>query len=193
MRDRWLALVEREGSGALRVLAPAVGSWSGAPREGSLAGCGSAVGRLRCLQRSLPLCLPEDAQGIVAGATESRVVAVEYGQELFRLLALGERGGTPAALGAGPRRSEAVLAEGHAVRAPTEGVFYRRPAPGARAFVEIGDRVRRGQAVGLIEVMKTFHQILFEGPGFPREAQVVEILADDGVEVGAGQALLLAR
>jgi biotin carboxyl carrier protein len=47
--------------------------------------------------------------------------------------------------------------------APTNGVFYGRPAPDAEPFVRVGERIAIGQPIGLIEVMKTFNQILFEG------------------------------
>jgi acetyl-CoA carboxylase biotin carboxyl carrier protein len=77
------------------------------------------------------------------------------------------------------------------VVSPSDGVFYRKPSPDAPAFVEVGASVSAGQAVGLVEVMKTFNQILYGGPGFPEPATVVEIRADDTAEVRAGQVLLV--
>ena len=58
---------------------------------------------------------------------------------------------------------------------------------------EVGGRVKRGQPIGLVEVMKTFNQILYDGPGFPDEAEVVEIRAEDAQEVGVGQILIVVR
>ena len=54
-------------------------------------------------------------------------------------------------------------------------------------------RVRRGDAVGLVEVMKTFNQILYQGPGFPDQAEVVEVRLQDAEEVRAGQVLVVVR
>ncbi|ANM32047.1 hypothetical protein ABI59_03000 [Acidobacteria bacterium Mor1] len=79
------------------------------------------------------------------------------------------------------------------MRAPTDGVFYRRPSPDAPAFVEAGQRVRGGQPVGLVEVMKTFNQVRYGGDDLPDEAEVVEIRADDGQEVQAGQVLIVVK
>ena len=76
---------------------------------------------------------------------------------------------------------------------PTDGTFYRGPAPGTRPFVEPGSRVRAGQPLGLVEVMKTFNQIPYGGPGLPEEAEVVEIRCGDAEEVHAGQVLMFVR
>src|SRR6185295_19175805 len=77
--------------------------------------------------------------------------------------------------------------------APTDGVFYRRPAAGVPPFVEVGSRIRSGAPVGLVEVMKTFHQIVYGGPGLPAEVEVLEIRAEDGEEVRARQPLVVVR
>ena len=51
----------------------------------------------------------------------------------------------------------------------------------------------RGQVVGLVEVMKTFNQIQYGGAGLPEEAEVLEIRADEGAEIRAGQVLVVVR
>ena len=112
---------------------------------------------------------------------------MEFGQPLFRV--------EPHAAGEAPRscegRKTARAASGTLeIVAPTDGVFYRAPSAGAAPYVAPGDRIRSGQAVGLIEVMKTFNPIAYGGPGLPDEAVVVDVLAADGVEVRAGQALV---
>ena len=86
------------------------------------------------------------------------------------------------------------LAEGeHAILAPTDGVYYGRPTPDASPFVERGSRVQRGQPIGLVEVMKTFNQILYEGDDLPGEAEIVDIRAEDGDEIAAGSVLMVVR
>jgi acetyl-CoA carboxylase biotin carboxyl carrier protein len=51
------------------------------------------------------------------------------------------------------------------ISAPLPGTFYRRPAPDAPPFKNEGDQVAAGEPVGLIEVMKTFTQVLAEEAG----------------------------
>jgi len=190
-------LAETDGSGRVRVLAPKVGAWSMHPHPGALLGPGSPVGLLDQLNRRYALALPDGVAGRLSGGLPpDRAVAVEYGQILFLLepLAAGDlerldgEGGAP-----GVPASHGLPPGHHAVVAPTDGVFYRSPRPGAPPFVAPGDRVREGQPVGLVEVMKTFGQVLYGGPGLPGEAEVVEVRAEDVGEIRAGQVLVVVR
>lgn len=70
----------------------------------------------------------------------------------------------------------------HEVVSPIPGVFYRRPDPGSPPFADDGAAVTAEQTVGLVEVMKSFHQIPAGAAG-----TVVEFLVDDEGEVDAGQ------
>ena len=177
-----------------RVLAPAVGLWSAHPGAGALLAPGSPVGTLTQGNRTRTLALPAGASGrIVSALPRDRVVPVGYGTLLFELAPL-----TADAVAAGeePSRShavEGVPAGARAVPSPTDGVFYRRSRPGAPAFVEPGQTVRAGQPIGLVEVMKTFNQVLYGGADLPDTATVLEIRAEDGTEIRAGQVLLLVR
>ncbi|MCG6136588.1 MAG: acetyl-CoA carboxylase biotin carboxyl carrier protein [Nostoc sp. LLA-1] len=71
------------------------------------------------------------------------------------------------------------------VDSPMVGTFYRAPAPGEAAFVEVGDRVRSGQTVCIIEAMKLMNEIEAEVSG-----QVMEILVQNGEPVEYGQPLM---
>ncbi|MCF4968817.1 acetyl-CoA carboxylase biotin carboxyl carrier protein [Nostoc sp. CMAA1605] len=71
------------------------------------------------------------------------------------------------------------------VPSPMVGTFYRAPAPGEAAFVEVGDRVRKGQTVCIIEAMKLMNEIEAEISG-----QVVEILIQNGEPVEYNQPLM---
>src|SRR3712207_9417578 len=62
----------------------------------------------------------------------------------------------------------------HMVRSPLVGTFYRAPAPGEDAYVEVGDRVREGQTLCLVEAMKLMNEIPADVSG-----EVVEILAEN--------------
>ena len=74
------------------------------------------------------------------------------------------------------------------VSAPVVGVFYRRPAPGAAPYVELGSTVDEGDTLGLLEVMK-----MFTGVTAPARGEVVAILAEDGGFVEFEQPLLRIR
>ncbi|TDU32798.1 biotin carboxyl carrier protein [Panacagrimonas perspica] len=60
----------------------------------------------------------------------------------------------------------------HIVRAPMVGTFYRQPSPGARAFVEIGQTVKAGQTLCIIEAMKMLNQIESDKAGVVAEILV---------------------
>ena len=72
----------------------------------------------------------------------------------------------------------------HIVRAPMVGTFYRQPSPGARAFVEIGQTVKAGQTLCIIEAMKMLNQIESDKAGV-----VVEIFVDNEMAVEYDQPL----
>ncbi len=71
------------------------------------------------------------------------------------------------------------------VSSPMVGTFYRAPAPGETPFVQVGDRVRSGQTVCIIEAMKLMNEIEVEVSG-----QVMEILLQNGEPVEYGQPLM---
>jgi acetyl-CoA carboxylase biotin carboxyl carrier protein len=184
----------RDQNGLWLIAAPATGWWTSIPRAGSWLGPLQGPGGLRRLRTDYRLVLPPGVQGRVAEVSEKRrVVAVEYGQPLMRLAAergVGSADEPTPAIGASSDRP----AEGEfSVRAPTAGVFYRRATPDAAPFVEVGATVCCGQAIGLVEVMKTFHHILLEGGDAPARGRVSEIRCDDGDEVTAGQVLVVVR
>jgi acetyl-CoA carboxylase biotin carboxyl carrier protein len=71
------------------------------------------------------------------------------------------------------------------VKSPMVGTFYRAPAPDEAPFVEVGDRIRVGQTVCIIEAMKLMNEIEAELAG-----QIVEIMAQNGQPVEYGQVLM---
>jgi acetyl-CoA carboxylase biotin carboxyl carrier protein len=82
-------------------------------------------------------------------------------------------------------RSDAERKE-NTVTSPMVGTAYRRPAPEARPFVEIGSAVKEGERILLIEAMKTFNEITA-----PRSGTVSEILVEDGQPVEFGEPLMV--
>ena len=71
------------------------------------------------------------------------------------------------------------------VRAQMPGTFYRRPDPESDAYVEEGDQVAAGDTVGLIEVMKSFHDVKAE-----KEGTIARFLVENEEAVDAGQDLV---
>ena len=74
----------------------------------------------------------------------------------------------------------------NAVTAPMVGTAYLSPAPGSRAFIEVGATVKEGQTILIIEAMKTMNQI----PA-PRSGKVTEILVQDASPVEYGEPLVI--
>jgi acetyl-CoA carboxylase biotin carboxyl carrier protein len=91
----------------------------------------------------------------------------------------------PAATPAAPAAAPAPAArDENLVTAPMVGTFYASPAPGAKSFVEVGQEVRVGQVLCIIEAMKMMNQIESE-----RAGKVVAVLAKNGEPVEFGQPL----
>jgi len=76
--------------------------------------------------------------------------------------------------------------EGHVVKSPMVGTFYRSAAPGAKPFVEVGDTVQTGDALCIIEAMKLMNEIEADQSG-----TVKAILVENGQPVEYGQPLIV--
>jgi acetyl-CoA carboxylase biotin carboxyl carrier protein len=76
--------------------------------------------------------------------------------------------------------------EGHIVKSPMVGTYYRCPTPGAKPFVEVGDAVKKGQTICIIEAMKLMNEIEADMDGVIRAA-----LAENGQPVEYGEPLFI--
>ena len=76
--------------------------------------------------------------------------------------------------------------EGHVVKAPMVGTFYRSPSPDAKAFVEVGQPIKEGQTICIIEAMKLMNEIESDASGV-----VKAILVENGQPVEYGQPLFI--
>jgi len=76
----------------------------------------------------------------------------------------------------------------HVITAPMVGTFYSAPSPGAKAFVEIGDEVKVGQVLCIIEAMKMMNQIESDKAG-----RITSIMARNGDPVEFGQPLFVVE
>ncbi len=96
-------------------------------------------------------------------------------------------GGVPVAA-AGVPAAKPAPAPDQTVTAPMVGTFYSAPAPGAKAFVELGSEVKPGDVLCIIEAMKMMNQIECDKAG-----RVVSILVKNGDPVEFGQPLFVVE
>tara|TARA_B100001057_G_scaffold86425_1_gene82355 strand:- start:368 stop:793 length:426 start_codon:yes stop_codon:yes gene_type:complete len=78
--------------------------------------------------------------------------------------------------------------EGVRIKSPIIGTAYLAPEPGAKKFVEIGDKIKKGQTVMIVEAMKTMNHVPSTLDG-----EVKKILIEDGQPVEFGQTLILLK
>ena len=78
--------------------------------------------------------------------------------------------------------------DGIRVKSPIIGTAYLAPEPGAKKFVEVGDKIKKGQTVMIVEAMKTMNHVPSTSDGI-----VKSILVEDGQPVEFGQTLILLK
>ena len=81
---------------------------------------------------------------------------------------------------------DAALPKGHTVTSPMVGSFYRAPAPGAQPFVEVGQHIKVGDTLCIIEAMKMLNQIESDKAGL-----VAAILVENGQPIEYGEPLFI--
>lgn len=95
----------------------------------------------------------------------------------------------PAPAGAAPAAAAPAAAPaetGHVVKSPMVGTFYRASSPNAKPFVEVGQQVKEGDAICIIEAMKIMNEIEADKSG-----TIVKVLAENGQPVEYGQPLIV--
>ena len=78
--------------------------------------------------------------------------------------------------------------EGIRVKSPIIGTAYLAPEPGAKKFVTVGDKIKKGQTVMIVEAMKTMNHVPSTSDG-----EVKSVLVEDGQPVEFGQTLVLLK
>ena len=78
--------------------------------------------------------------------------------------------------------------DGIRVKSPIIGTAYLAPEPGAKKFVEVGDKIKKGQTVMIVEAMKTMNHVPSTNDG-----EVEKILVQDGQPVEFGQTLVILK
>ena len=79
-----------------------------------------------------------------------------------------------------------AAAEGHVVKSPMVGTFYRASSPGAKPFVDVGSQVKEGDTVCIVEAMKILNEIEADKTG-----TIVRVLGENGQAVEYGQPLFV--
>jgi acetyl-CoA carboxylase biotin carboxyl carrier protein len=97
-------------------------------------------------------------------------------------------GGAPvgAAPAAAPAAAAPTALEGHIIKSPMVGTFYRAGSPGAKPFVEVGDTVKVGQTICVIEAMKLMNEIEADKDGV-----VKAIMVENAQPVEYGEPLMM--
>lgn len=94
--------------------------------------------------------------------------------------------GAQAATTASPQMPADLALHPGAVPSPMVGTVYLSPEPGARAFIQVGDKVRTGQTILIVEAMKHMNEV-----AAPHAGTVTEILVEDGQPVEFGEPLMI--
>jgi len=119
--------------------------------------------------------------------TRALSAAASGGTHTMVPVALAAGGAPVAANGAAPAASAPrEEPEGHLVKSPMVGTFYRAASPGAKPFVEVGDSVQAGDTLCIIEAMKLMNEIESDKSGV-----VKQILVENGQPVEFGQPLVV--
>lgn len=79
-----------------------------------------------------------------------------------------------------------AAAEGHVVKSPMVGTFYRASSPGAKPFVDVGSQIKEGETICIVEAMKILNEIEADKSG-----TVVRVLGENGQAVEYGQPLFV--
>ena len=78
--------------------------------------------------------------------------------------------------------------DGARIKSPIIGTAYLAPEPGAKKFVEVGDKIKKGQTIMIVEAMKTMNHVPSTSDG-----EIKKILVNDGQAVEFGQTLLILK
>ena len=151
---------------------------------------------LRKLKTLIDLVSESNVSELEITEAEGKVRIVKSGGNVVQQFVAAPMQAAPVQAAAAPAVAAAPVAEqaapaaaavtGHQVKSPMVGSFYRASSPGAKAFVEVGDTVKEGDTLCIIEAMKILNEIEADKSG-----TVTRILADNGQAVEYGQALFV--
>jgi acetyl-CoA carboxylase biotin carboxyl carrier protein len=129
-----------------------------------------------------------EAEGKVRIVKSSGAVGVPMMMAAPQAVAAAPVVAAPTAAEAAATVAAAAAAAQRTVKSPMVGTFYRSASPGGKAFVELGDEIKEGQPVCIIEAMKIMNEIEADIGG-----KIVRILCENGQAVEFGQPLFIVE
>ena len=151
---------------------------------------------LRKLKTLIDLVSDSNVSELEITEADGKVRIVKAGAAPVVMMQAAPQAAPVAAAAAAPAAAEAAPAAaaapapavetGHVVTSPMVGTFYRASSPGAKAFAEVGDTVKAGQAICIIEAMKIMNEIEADKDGV-----ISKILVENGKPVEYGQPLFI--
>jgi len=150
---------------------------------------------LRKLKKLIDLVQESGIAELEITEGEEKVKIVKGGEATITPVAPSAPARAPAAPAAGsapqpapaaPVPAEAPVQAGHVLKAPMVGTFYRSPSPDAKPFFEVGQNVKAGETVCIIEAMKLMNEIEADATGM-----IKAILVESGQPVEYGQPLFI--
>ncbi len=146
---------------------------------------------LRKLKTLIDLVSESNVSELEITEAEGKVRIVKGGPPQIQYAPVPHHAPPPAAPQAAPApASPAPIVEaaqpGHPVKSPMVGTFYRSSAPGAKAFIEVGDPIKEGDTICIIEAMKILNEIEAD-----RSGTISRILCENGQAVEFGQPLVI--
>ena len=142
----------------------------------------------------------KEMKELIAAVSSANVDEFEYNNEEFSIRIAKKKAKiatVDASVAGVPVQSAAIMPEqneeqpeeilyGDEIKAPLVGTFYVAPSEGAEPFVSVGDKVKKGQVIGIVEAMKLMNDVVAACSG-----TVAEVLVKDGDLVEYGQPLFV--
>lgn len=171
IETRLCMVVEHES--LMHVLCPLVGVLKLLVSQGQFVQGGQAIADARCLNKHWRLLIPEHVSGHVEEVVTD--VRLAYRQQI---LLINQQN----LFKTSKNQAEATIGQ-KIISAPMDGMIYLSPSPQSPAFVAIGDEIKPGQTIGLIEVMKCFYPFKYQGTHI---AKLTGIKISSGTPVNSG-------
>ncbi len=159
----------------LELLSPSVGRAKVMVEIGQRITAKNPVAEFFQLNRRIMLFAPDNCVGLVTARKNSlKIIDLMY-DEPFLTIDKSE--------GLSQTIANEILALGRSIDAPMDGMFYLSSSPETPAFVKVGDKILPGQTLGLIEVMKCFYPLQFQGL---KPATISKIVVKNATAVNYG-------
>lgn len=144
----------------------------------------------------------KEMKELIAAVSSANVDEFEYENEDFSIRIAKKKAKiatVDASVAGVPVQTSAIMPEqtqtdteevisGDEIKAPLVGTFYVAPSEGAEPFVSVGDKVKKGQVIGIVEAMKLMNEVESEYDG-----TVAAILVENGEMVEYGQPLIIVQ